>query len=83
MADEATISERKSVVTPVLIGALITILLAVSTMGKSEIDSKVDISAFYEYKEAELRRDIRMEGALDRINDKLDRLIELRISERK
>lgn len=76
-------SERSSKTIPSLLTAIITIVLGVTAFGFTTIEKKVSIDVFNEYKMAELRRDIRIEKDIDEINKKLDRLIQLRISEMK
>lgn len=76
-------AERTSKTIPSLLTAIITIVLGVTAFGFTTIEKKVSIDVFNEYKMAELRRDIRIEKDIDEINKKLDRLIQLRISEMK
>lgn len=76
-------NERTPLILPALLSALITICISVAVLGSTSIKEKLSIAVFSEYKIAELQRDVRIEKDIDEINQKLDRLIELRISETK
>jgi hypothetical protein len=73
----------KKDITPssIFLGIIITLIVAYAGYGYTEFEKKVETAVFEEYKIAELRRDINVSDQLKEINRKLDRLIELRITE--
>ena len=67
---------KQSNVVACLITALITILLAVASMGAYTVNNKLDTTVYTEHKEAQIRQEQKTDRELEKINGKLDTIIE-------